>query len=97
MIDPIGSWRGDFRMAFLSALMMNIATGIHGKKGAKTLTPIDFMPDWSGNGKKEPQKQSVEQMKEFLMNFANVHNKRIKQQNDRKDRKPKSLERKTPN
>jgi hypothetical protein len=45
-LDPIGTWRDDFRMAYLSSLITNLTISVHGKKGAKTTNPIDFLPDW---------------------------------------------------
>ena len=76
-IDPIGTWREDFRMAYLSSLITNLVISVHGKKGAKTTTPIDFMPDWTGEGK-EPKKQSTEEMKQILLGIASAQNKKVK-------------------
>lgn len=69
-IDPIGSWREDFRMAYLASVITNLALSIHGQKGVKMTTPMDFMPDWSGERKEEPQQQSVDDMKKIFMELA---------------------------
>jgi hypothetical protein len=76
-IDPIGSWREDFRMAFLSSLITNLVISVHGKKGAKTTSPVDFMPNWTGE-EKEPKRQSTEEMKQILLGIASTQNKRVR-------------------
>jgi hypothetical protein len=43
-------------------------------------SPIDFMPDWGGDKIHQQPKQSVSQMKEFLIGLAATHNKRMAQQ-----------------
>ena len=75
-LDPIGTWRDDFRLAYLSSLITNIAISIHGKKGAKHTTPMDFMLDWDVKEKKI-NVQSVEEQKRILMDLFEVHNKRV--------------------
>lgn len=77
-LDPIGSWRDDYRMAVLDALIVNIVSRLYSKKGrsSKEVTPMDFMPNWSGE-KKEVRKQSMEEMKQALLSFAKTVNKRI--------------------
>ena len=76
-LDPIGEWREDFRLAYLSSLITNISISVHGKKGAKLTQPIDFMLEW-GKEKKEIEKQSTDQIKEALMSFAKGQNRRVK-------------------
>lgn len=65
-IDPIGTWREDFRMAYICSVISNLAISIHGKRGAKGRTAIDFMPEWD-KVETEPVKQSVEEMKAVLL------------------------------
>ena len=81
-IDPIGKWREDFRFAKLESLLINIVNQLYHdpKKGKPAMTsPLDFMPDWSGEFKyQEPKKQSVEEMKEVLMSIASSQNKKVK-------------------
>lgn len=77
-LDPIGSWREDFRMAYLSSLITNLTISVHGKKGAKTTTPMEFMPEWDREGViHEPKKQSVEEMKAIMMGIAKNQNKKV--------------------
>lgn len=80
-LDPIGTWRDDFRLAYLSSLITNLTLSVHGKKGVKMTNPMDFMLDWDGTMKQEPKKQSVEEMKEILMQFAKTQNKRVERRN----------------
>jgi len=75
-LDPIGEWRGDFQLAYISSLITNVAISVHGKKGAKLTQPQDFMLEW-GKEKEEVQKQSTDQIKEFMMSFAKEQNKKV--------------------
>lgn len=63
-------------MAYLEQIITNIAIAVHGKKGTPLLETIDFMPDWAGQGLHE-KKQTTEQMKQILLDFAKQHNKRL--------------------
>ena len=76
-LDPIGSWRDDYRMSYLAALITNLAIRINGKKGAKLSEVKDFMLDW-GKEPGEIMKQSTDEMKNLLLSFAKSQNKRIK-------------------
>jgi hypothetical protein len=93
-IDPIGTWRDDFRMAKLAALIENLAYNIHfrapGEK-AKFITPEDEMPNWAGDIKKknEDPKQTIEQMKQALMQIARTHNKNLAKDKIRRTIPPK--------
>ena len=95
-LDPVGTWREDFRLAYLSSLVTNISIKVHGKSGAKLTTPMDFMLEW-GKEKEETVQQSVEQMKEFMLNFAKQQNRRVKLEvvNTRSPRKKKPPKRET--
>lgn len=80
-IDPIGSWRDDFRIAKLESLLTNIVQQLYAKKGSTPTitTPLDFMVDWSGEkGEVEQKKQSTEEMKRTLLGIANMQNKRVR-------------------
>lgn len=79
-LDPIGTWTENFRLAYLSSLITNLALSIHGdkKKGYKFTSPLDFMINWDIEGNKvEPKKQSVEEMKQMLMSFAETQNRNV--------------------
>lgn len=60
------------------SIVTNLAIRIHGKEGAKLTTPIDFMPDWSGDRKEDeiPEVQSMEDMKKILTEIAKVQNEK---------------------
>jgi hypothetical protein len=78
-LDPIGTWREDFRMAYVSSLITNLAISIHGKKGTKPMNIMDFMPKWDSQ---EPEntvvkQQSVEEMKKALLQIAQAQNKKV--------------------
>jgi hypothetical protein len=77
-LDPIGSWREDYRLAYITSVITNIATSVHGEKNAKYSNPMDFMLNWDmeDNKEVEPEKQSTEQQKEWLLNFATRQNKK---------------------
>ena len=75
-LDPIGTWREDFRLAYLSSLLTNLVISIHGKKGTKHTTPMEFLLNWDVDAKVEPKKQSVEEMKQILMGLAKSQNKK---------------------
>ncbi len=90
-IDPIGDWVNNFRLAYLSALITNLALSIHGdkKKGITYKSPMDFMINWDVDSMQvEPKKQSVEQMKEILLGIAKEQNKRVRLQPDMTTRPP---------
>lgn len=70
-LEPIGEWRGDFRIAILCSVIVNLAGAAWGRKGKhKIATPADFMPDW-GRRVIEPEvEQSVEEMKQVVKSIA---------------------------
>lgn len=74
-LDPIGKWRDDYSFAVLNALIVNIVNKLYGKGKGKQYTPNDFMPNWSGE-KKSVRTQSVEEMKQSLLNIAKIANTR---------------------
>ena len=83
-IDPIGKWRDDFSLAKIESLITNIVQQLYAKKGTIPVntTPLDFMVDWSGQGKYQIQKQqSVEEQKQILMSWANAQNRQVKKRN----------------
>jgi hypothetical protein len=75
-LDPIGTWRDDFRMAFLATLMTNLGIRIHGKKGSKLVELSEFMPIWDQAVANQPKPQSVEDMKSVLLAIANTQKKK---------------------
>ena len=75
-LDPIGKWRDDFKLAYLSSLITNIAIRVHGKKGAPLTKVKDFLLNWDVTGTKV-EVQSVEEQKKLLMSIFGAHNKRV--------------------
>ena len=96
-IEPIGIWKDDYRLAYLSSLLTNLTISTHGKKGAKFTNSIDFMIDWDVTKEKdiEAPRQSVEDMKAILQGIAKSVNKNNARQEDLKNRPPKQF--RTPN
>jgi hypothetical protein len=83
-LDPIGTWREDFRFAKLTALIQNIVSSLYAQKGEipKMISPSDEMPDWTGERKEElEQEQSVAQMKSILLGIAHNQNKKVERLN----------------
>jgi hypothetical protein len=78
-LDPIGTWREDFRLAYLSSLITNIALSIHGKKGTKMQSPMDFMIEWDpAKHEKATKVQTPEQMRDILMALASPKEEDVK-------------------
>ena len=81
-IDPIGSFRADYRMAQICSTNTNLAIQVNkGKKNVKLTTAMDFMPDYSGELKEKRNKpQSVEEMKRILLGMVDVQNSKIRKE-----------------
>lgn len=73
-LDPVGETRGDFRMAHLSSLIVNLFKLRFGKRSSKLTRPIDFMPKW-GEDPQEANKQSLEEMKGTVHRIASFFGK----------------------
>jgi len=87
-LDPIGDYRLEMTLAYGLSIIANILIKAHFKSGSKELKPKDFLIDWSGELKEdEGKKQSVEDMKRFMMQFAKQQNKRVEERERRKRRK----------
>ena len=84
-LDPIGAWRDDFRLAYLSSLLTNLTISVHGKKGTQSTNPMDFMLDWDLGKVKEPKKQTTEEMKAVLMGLAKHQNRKVEREKNRID------------
>ncbi len=98
-IDPIGTWRDDFRVAKLAALIQNLVMQLYAKKGTtpKLRTIIDEMPDWLGDRTEEMnKKQSVEEMKEILLSIASTQNRKVAMQKRGLNDPPIKLQKKRP-
>jgi len=91
-LDPIGSWRIDHGFAQVVSEITNIVNQLYPKEGTKPVvtSPIDYMPIWDKVERqktikqrelKESKKQTASEIKNYLMSFANAHNKRLLKQN----------------
>lgn len=86
-IDPIGSWRDDYRMSYMASLLTNISIRTNGKRGAKLSSVDDFLLIWDKEAKEQAKHvQSVEEMKKHLMTIAKTQNKAAEK--NRKRTKP---------
>jgi len=63
-LDPLGDWRGDYRMANIMALIANINRD--SKKKTEPYSVLDFMPEWDFN-KEEKKQQSIEDQKRIFL------------------------------
>lgn len=94
-LDPIGSWRDDFRMASIEATLTNIHNAANTEQGkeVKTTTPGDFLPIWdeverNKVAEKRRVSQSLEEMRSALMAFASSQNKSNDIKEGLRNRKP---------
>ncbi len=74
-LDPIGTWRDDFRSAQICSVVDNIAKAMWSKEGeAKYSNPKDFMPDWDRSEQRKESEQevtqTVEEMKSIMMGLV---------------------------
>lgn len=65
-------------MASLAAVITNIAISLYGKPGTSSVQVSEYMPVWDQEELREPKKQSVEEMKNALISWAEQQNKRVK-------------------
>lgn len=80
--------RSDIFFAHMASLITNLAIKVNGKKGAKTTKPKDFLIEWDTDKKAAPQGgQSVQQMREFLLAFAEQQNKAVERKEKEKSKK----------
>jgi hypothetical protein len=93
-IDPIGTWRDDYRMAYLACTIVNIVKQLYAEKSEKLklLAPMDFMPVWDAEKLKEIEEkpQDLNEMKNMLLSIATAQNKKVKRLNQLKKDKPPS-------
>jgi len=75
-LDPVGSWREDYRLAFLSSLMVNIAIQQNGKKGTKLTDVKDFLLIWDEELQREMNEQSPEEILSIFQGIASNFKKK---------------------
>ena len=77
-LDPIGTWRTDFNSAQLQSLILNIVNQLYAPKGKKpeVTTPIDFMPDWTGDRVDEKKKSTPQDILALFQGIAATQKKK---------------------
>ena len=73
MLDPIGTWRDDFRMGQVCATIVQSIHSVVSTKGSAPsgVTAKDFIPEWGVIKKVQPIKQqTVEEMKSTIQSIA---------------------------
>jgi DNA-directed RNA polymerase specialized sigma24 family protein len=73
-LDPIGEWRNDFKFAYLASIITNLMIRAYGKKGSELTKLDDFLIKWDGS-EQEVKRQSVEEMKQVMLNLMASQNK----------------------
>ena len=76
---------------------MNGMISWSGEKDAKLTTPMDFMPDWEGEVRKDEVKaprQSVEEQKRILFAIAKTQKKKAERENNLREKGPPTKRRK---
>ena len=80
-MDPIGSWREDYRMASIQSTLINIYNTNNTKEGETPLrsTPSDFLPIWDEEERKRKNgpvqvQQSPEELTAALYSVFGVKN-----------------------
>jgi len=84
-IQPIGQRRLDVYYSHLMTTLHNIAVGFSGNENAKQFKVEDFIPNWTGIVEEEDG-MSVEEQKQFWIDFAEHHNKSVQEQELEKER-----------
>lgn len=94
-LDPIGSWREDYRMASIESTLINIHNAANVSEGAKmeATTASDFLPIWDTEQRakiveKRRRTQSIEEMKQAMMSFSSSHNKSEELKEQHRNRVP---------
>lgn len=64
----------------LASVIYSIASKVYGKKGRSTkeLTPLDFMPDWGDEFQKKVGEQTLDQMKQAVLDLKRRFDKKEK-------------------
>lgn len=80
-LEPAPDWKDDVRNSQAVSTIGNLLIRAYFKEGSELLDSKDFLIDWE-EGKTLTQKdkekrQSVEEMKNYLLQFAEAQNKRV--------------------
>lgn len=90
VLEPIGEERSDFRISYLLSTIVNLAIRALGKQGAKLTSVEDFAFKWDPKEHVKPQ-MNVEQFKAVFQEIASTSNKREKNENKRRRKRPPRL------
>lgn len=99
-LDPIGTWRDDYRMASIESTLVNIHNAMNTKEGERPTqtAAIDFLPIWDKEEREKlayqsqrTEKQSVEEIKRNLFSAFRVKNYIEKDGKRIRIPKPKSI------
>ena len=75
-LDPIGSWREDYRMASIQATLVNIHNAMNTKEGGTPTqtSATDFLPIWDKVEREKlmEQKNEVQSVDEIKRNLMSV-------------------------
>ena len=101
-LDPINNnWRQDLNTAKLSSLIINIVNALYHdpKKGEPDVsTPINFMPIWDDETEEQrkaiQERQTPEQMRDYMLEFARVQNARVNREQRMKRTTPPVIKKK---
>jgi hypothetical protein len=79
-LEPAPDWKDDVRYSYGLSTLSNLLIRAHFKQGTELFDTEDFLIDWE-DGKTLKQKskekpQSIEAMKDYLLQFASAQNKR---------------------
>lgn len=80
--EPIGQYKHDYELAYLMSHLANLFIGAFGKKGAQLTKPEDYLLQWGEQ--QEVKKQSVSEMRNLLMTWANSRSNEKKVKNFRR-------------
>jgi len=87
-IDPIGDFRIEMTLAQGLSFMANLLIKAHFKSGSKLTEPVDFLVDWTGEiGEDKQKKQSADDMKNFLTQFAKDQNQKVAEKERKKQKR----------
>jgi hypothetical protein len=83
----MGAVQANYMAAQICAVIVNILQAVFKGKGQhpKTISPLDFIPDWGGGDDSHDSKKStpskaetVDEMKEFFQQFTRAQSKKKK-------------------
>lgn len=89
-LEPIGEERADYRISFLSSLIVNLAIRALGKRGDKLTEVKDFVFEWDPE-KHKPKQMNIDQFKAVFHEIASSTKTKQDNENKRRRRRPPRL------